>query len=502
MSSVYTDSIQNYFNRFLYDDAIMMTETLWQEFLKIIRAEVGNHVVETWFKAIQCSRWDSLSKVVYVQAPNHFVQEWVSQKYIHLFQHNLARLLNEQSVSVVFLDIHNQPLEAQKPSRESEIQNFSLQQKKVYEPAKIIRTEEKASVESYSSRALVSKMKQRGGMLNEQYRFETFVVGPSNTLAFSAARAAAEHPGKLYNPLFIYGSSGLGKTHLLHAIGHAIKDYYKKSVILYQSADRFVHEYVTAIRLNKIYHFEAKYKDVDVLLVDDVQFISNKEQTQETFFHIFNTLHQANKQIVFTSDFMPRDIVGLAQRLRSRLEGGLIADIQSPTLETMMAIVQKKGESFGHAVPDDLAHFIASRGCCNVRELEGMLIRVIACASLNQESLSVELGMRVLTHAEHKQNQKKTLSLLFIAATVAKQYGYTIQDLRSTQRHKDIVQVRHIALYCMKKLTLHSLREIGKFLDRRHHSTVLHAFETIKMRVETNVQFAQELEKIEKKLKE
>jgi chromosomal replication initiator protein len=439
--------------------------------------------------------------VVYLQAPNHFVKEWVSKNYMPLFQHNLARLLNEQSVSVLFVDSHHQSEPSFSATKESPATKIN-QQKKVYEPAKVIRAQESVpSDNSSSQRALVSKYKQRG-TLNEQYRFETFVVGPSNTLAFSAARAAAEHPGKLYNPLFIYGCSGLGKTHLLHAIGHAIKDYYKKAVILYQSADRFVHEYVTAIRLNKIYHFEAKYKDVDVLLVDDMQFISNKEQTQETFFHIFNTLHQANKQIVFTSDSMPRDIVGLAQRLRSRLEGGLIADIQSPTLETMMAIVQKKGESFGHVVPDDLAHFIASRGCCNVRELEGMLIRVIACASLNKEPLSLELAMRVLVHAGRKQDQNKTMSLSSIATTVAKRFGYTVQDLRSIQRNKDIAQARHIALYYMKKLTNHSLREIGKFLDRRDHSTVLHAYEKIKVRCEVDAVFAQEIESIEKKIME
>ena len=485
-----------------------MTEHLWQEFLKIIRAEVGSHVVETWFRAIKCHRWDSLSKIVYLQAPNHFVKEWVSKNYTPLFNHNLARLLNEQSVSVVFIDAYadadmqmHEQKDNQKKSQEP------VQQKMLYEPATVAhqaaaQTEalpEALKDHKVGAAVLVPKFKQRG-TLNELYRFETFVVGPSNTLAFSAARAAAEHPGKLYNPLFIYGSSGLGKTHLLHAIGHAIKDCYKKSVVLYQSADRFVHEYITAIRLNKIYHFEAKYKDVDVLLVDDVQFISNKEQTQETFFHIFNALHQANKQIVFTSDSMPRDIAGLAHRMRSRLEGGLLADIQSPTLETMMAIVQKKGESFGQAVPDELAHFIASRGCCNVRELEGMLIRVIACASLNNEPLSLELAQRVLVQSIRKDEPNKALDLLTIASKVAKQFGYTVQDLRSVNRNKDIAQARHVALYCMKKLTAHSLREIGKFLDRKDHSTVLHAHEKIAQEIGRDTQFAYTVRQLEETL--
>lgn len=467
----------------------MITETLWQEFLKIIREEVGSRVVETWFKAIKCTHWDSLNHVIYLQAPNQFVKEWVVNNYETVCRNNLARLLNVPSVSVV---VTNQ---AEHSAQRSE----PVVQAPLYEPAKVIPSKPGIIPSSSHNSMVVAKARLRGGMLNEQYRFETFVVGPSNTLAFSAAQAVAEHAGCVYNPLFIYGSSGLGKTHLLHAIGNAVKERRKKAVILYQSADRFVHEFIAAIRLNKVHQFEAKYKDVDVLLIDDVQFISRKEQTQETFFHIFNMLHQAHKQIVFTSDSMPRDIEGLAQRMRSRLEGGLLADIQSPTVETMVAIVQKKGESFSQQVPDDVAHFIASRGCCNVRELEGMLMRVIAYASLENESLSVELARRVLM-GHTGDNHTISLNLQDVATTVAKHFGYSLQDLRSEQRHKDIAQARHAALYFMKKLTKFSLRELGKFLARKDHSTVLYAYEKICVRIEGDVAFAQEMRSLERKL--
>lgn len=477
----------------------MITENLWQEFLKIIREDVGSRVVETWFKAIKCSHWDSLSKTVYLQAPNQFVREWVVSNYEELCKRNLARLLNVPTVSVVFV----------KNGESDSAQRFSdaptSAQVPLYEPARVIDFKTNAVVERPSSHAsketavaVVPKPRNKG-VLNEQYRFESFVVGPSNTLAFSAAQVVAENPGCLYNPLFMYGSSGLGKTHLLHAIGNAIKSRNKKASVLYQSADRFVHEFIASIRMSKVYQFEAKYKDVDVLLIDDVQFISNKEQTQETFFHIFNMLHQANKQIVFTSDSMPRDIAGLAERMRSRLEGGLLADIQSPTVETMVAIIQKKGESFGQQVPDDVAHFIASRGCCNVRELEGMLMRVVACASLGQEPLSFELATRVLSTHTHS-DIKESLTLQTIATTVAKHFGYSLQDLRSENRNKDMAQARHIAFYLMKKMSSFSLREMGKFLERKDHSTVMYAYEKMSQRIEREASFAREIQAIERKL--
>jgi chromosomal replication initiator protein len=468
----------------------VIIDTIWQDFLKIVREEVGSRVVETWFKAVKLVRWDAYEKVVHLQAPNLFVKNWILQHYKDLFRRHLGRLLNEHEITIAFLGFgvseKTEPVVSEAVATKQDI--F------LYEPAKqLVR-----NVQDRPKRLAPIIARRVRGLLNESYIFETFVVGPSNTLAFAAAQAAAENAGRLYNPLFIYGGSGLGKTHLLHAVGNYIMSCRKKAVVLYQSADSFVHDFIAAIRFNKVYQFEARYKDVDVLLIDDIQFISNKEQTQEIFFHIFNMLHQANKQIVFTSDSMPCDIAGLAKRMRSRLEGGLIADIHMPSLETMSAILQKKAAVHGVVLPTDVASYIASRGCSNVRELEGMLIRVTAVASLTNEPVSLELAERVLAHAGDKK--KESIGLREIAALVAKYFGYSLHEMRSSKRHKDLVQVRHISMYFMKKFTKSSLREIGQFFQRKDHSTVIHACEKIDKRVCADQVFAQELRSIEQEI--
>lgn len=472
----------------------MIIDTIWHDFLKIVREEVGSRVVETWFKAVILDRWDAYEKVAYLRAPNLFVKDWISAHYKDLFRQHLGRLLNEDELSIVFLDhdiASQNDTDAQ--SIGSKSSTLSAEMVGLYKPAKAVVQQNRPT----RSRAIVQRLSGRvRGLLNEQYQFETFVVGPSNQLAFSAARAAAENPGNLYNPLFIYGGSGLGKTHLLHAVGNQIRQQQKDALILYQSADRFVNEFINAIRFNKVYQFEARYKDVDVLLIDDIQFISNKEQTQEAFFHIFNMLHQAHKQIVFTSDSMPCDIVGLAERMRSRLEGGLIADIQLPSLETMIAIVQRKSDVQGKKIPEDVAYFIASRGCSNVRELEGMLIRVAAYASLTGEPITIELAQKILLNA--MDQKKEGIGLREIAMVVAKHFDMSLQEMRSSKRHKELARARHIAMYLMKELSDASLREIGKFFARKDHSTVIHAHEKIKKQCELDSVFMHEIKQLEK----
>ncbi len=276
----------------------------------------------------------------------------------------------------------------------------------------------------------------------------------------------------------MYGPSGLGKTHLLHAIGQSIKKNNKKSIVLYQTADRFVQEFIHAIRFNKTHLFEAKYKNIDVLLMDDIQFISHKEQTQEAFFHIFNTLHQAQKQIVCTSDALPGDIVGLAQRMRSRLEWGLVADISMPTLETKIAIVKKKAELHQEPISDEIAEHIARSVTSSVRELEGALIRVLACASLTRQSITLELVDKMLFKS-NPYPACKQIDLPKIVRCVISHFNVTLAELRSEKRNKEISQARHVAFYLMKKYTDKSLKDIGAFLARKDHSTVLHAYEKI-----------------------
>jgi len=455
---------------------------VWEEFLKIIKEEVGSRIVETWFKAVTLSHWDTSKKIIYLEVPNAFTKQWVASHYTHLFQTHLGRLLHQESPAIVFVDVFSYPAKPLVVGVPVTLQDE--QENKQESVAGPLATQQSAA--------------KNKAPLNAEYLFENFVLGPSNELAHAAAQAVAAHPGVLYNPLFIYGNSGLGKTHLLHAIGNRIKATRKKITIMYQTADRFVHEFINAIRFDKIHFFEAKYKNIDVLLIDDIQFISNKEQTQEAFFHIFNALYDAQKQIVFTSDSFPRDIQGLAERLRSRLEGGMITDIQTPTLETKIAIVKKKAESHNQQLPDDVAYSIASCALHNIRELEGALIRVLAFASLTKQPITIAMIEKVLVKV--KESKTMPVDLKHIAQSVASYYSVTIQDLRSIKRNKDLSLIRHIAMYLMKKMTPVSLTEIASFWRRKDHSTVIHAVDKIEKNIQKNNDFLLTLAEIERRI--
>jgi len=478
-------------------------DTIWPEFLNIVREEVGSRVVETWFKAIVFSRWDQISKTAYLQVPNSFVKDWLLQNYLSLFENHLSRLLYEHPIRINFFE-ENQTHHA--PATSAPITTSPATSSAISNTTAVARTQQKPPASNTkpaiikpATHALAKTHPHRSRTsINHTYQFNTFVVGPHNSLAYAAAHAITEKPGKLYNPFFIYGESGLGKTHLLHAIGNTLREHDNKCRILYQSGDRFVNEFISAIRFNKIYHFENKYKDVDILLVDDIQFLSNKEQTQEAFFHIFNTLYQAQKQIVFTSDSLPRDIVGLADRMRSRLESGLIADITAPTLETKMAIIKKKAEMHHEFLDDTIVEHIASTVHSNVRELEGALIRVFAFASLTKQPLTLELAQKVLTRT--RETKSTAIDLQKISATVAEHFDYSLQEIRSPKRDKDLTLARHIAIYLMKQHTQHSLREIGKFLERKDHSTILHALEKVEERKQSDPTFIQMLNQLEQQL--
>jgi chromosomal replication initiator protein len=466
----------------------LVTDTLWSEFLNIVREEVGSRVIETWFKAVIFVRWDPSNKTVYLQAPNPFVKDWLTTHYMPLFAQSLGRLLHEQQVTVVF--VHN---EAQgKPPQEPATPPAQFHEKKESFKASTSITIQPAVP------SLAKASPHQAQLRNQQYRFNNFVVGPHNSLAYAAAYAITEKPGRLYNPFFIYGRSGLGKTHLLHAIGNEIKEHNKNFRVVYQSADRFINEFINAIRFDKVYQFEAKYKDADLLLVDDIQFLSNKEQTQEAFFHIFNMLHQAQKQIVFTSDSLPRDIAGLAERMRSRLESGLVTDISLPTLETKIAIIKKKAEALNETISDEVADYIASLILSNIRELEGALIRVFAFASLTHQPLTLELTQKVLERT--KETKTPAIDLQKIGSHVAKHFDYSLQEIRSSKRDKDLTLARHVAIYLMKHHTNHSLREIGKFLQRKDHSTVLHAIDKVEERKKKDATFSYLMKQLEHQL--
>jgi chromosomal replication initiator protein len=470
-------------------------DQIWNQFLHIIAQEVGSRIVDTWFKAITLERWDAVQKIVYVKVPNAFVKNWVHTHYYDLMQVNLARLLHTEKPKIIIVDDSSVQVHAPE----------DVGAKPLFQAAHVLQKNNNvpigASAPSSAAHSLQVRNKTHAfhETLSSVYSFETFVVGPNNSLAFAAAHAVAKKPGSLYNPLFIYGGSGLGKTHLLRAIGYEIQQENKDAVVLYNSAHRFVNEFIYAIRFDKVLAFQKKYQSVDVLLVDDIQFISNKEQTQEAFFHIFNALYDAQKQVIFSSDTVPYHMQGIAERLRTRLSGGLITDIHMPALETKIAILKKKAELNGHELPDDVAHFIASCAVSNIRELEGMFIRVVACACLSNQKISLELAKKVIVQLEH---QPITAAVEFqqILKVLGKYYACELAQLCSKDRNKDIAFARHMAMYLMKKLTNKSFREIGDFLGGRDHTTVMHALDKIEKHLQKDEEFSRTVKKIEQEI--
>jgi chromosomal replication initiator protein len=330
-------------------------------------------------------------------------------------------------------------------------------------------------------------------IFNPRYRFETFVVGKSNELAFAASKSIAENPARSLNPLFIYGGAGLGKTHLIQAIGQQLRDSMSGSKIVYMSADSFVTEFITSIRYDRMQQFRDRYRKVDALLLDDIQFLAGKEQTQEEFFHTFNALYEAQKQIVFTSDAPPKEITTLEERLRSRFEWGLIADIQPPDLETKVAILRKKADERTIDLPQDAALFVAERVRTNIRELEGLLNRIVVYASMaGQKHLSLELTKEALKELLSKEN--KPITSTEIMRVVAAHYGTTVTNLKSKSNAQTVAFPRQVAMYLCKHLTDLSYPEIGRVFNNKHHSTVMYSVEKIDEKMQNDPQFARVLE--------
>ena len=329
-------------------------------------------------------------------------------------------------------------------------------------------------------------------ILNPRFTFETFVVGSSNQFAHAAARAVAESPSRSYNPLFLYGGVGLGKTHLMHAIAHETLRRGPDARVAYLSAERFLNELINALRFERMHEFKRRYRELDVLLMDDIQFIAGKDSTQEEFFHTFNALHEAQKQIVVTSDALPKEIPTLEERLRSRFEWGLVADIQPPDLEMKVAILRKKAEAEKIDVPNDVALFIAGTVKSNIRELEGRLNRVLAFASLTGKRLSVELARETLKDILGTEENRAVPAE--IIKSVAAHYGLRVSDLKARSNAKPIAFPRQVAMYLCRKLTGLSYPEIGRLFNDKHHSTVMHSVEKIERMVEDDGNFRKVIE--------
>ncbi|MDQ6645360.1 MAG: chromosomal replication initiator protein DnaA [Chloroflexota bacterium] len=340
----------------------------------------------------------------------------------------------------------------------------------------------------------VSPPRNGEGLLIPRYTFDTFIVGKSNQLAHAASMAVAENPGRIYNPLFFYGGVGLGKTHLLHAVGHMGE--LAGLNVLYVTSEKFTNEIINAIRSQKTAEFRMKYRQIDILLVDDIQFIAGKEATEEEFFHTFNTLYDANKQIVVTSDRPPKAIHSLQDRLRSRFEWGLLADVQSPEYEHRLAILRSKAELMRFVIPASVIEYIARPECSNVRELEGSLNRVIAYATLNDAPLSVSLAARALEHLYTSSKQTSVLTIEEIIEGVCRYYNVDAERLRGKQRNREIAWPRQVAMYVMREETGASLLQIGGTLGGRDHTTIIHGWEKVQAEMKNNDQTRREIARL------
>lgn len=480
---------------------------IWEEFLKIIKEEAGSQIVETWFKAVSLQSWDITTNTVTLDAPNQFVSRWIQDHYANLLKTHLARLLHAPVLKISFACVQKSPDQQAKNSfipasivgrQESEKKEKGHTEQESHKTEKPNSTSTNiipAKQDTFSPPE--KKTRERAGsQLNENYLFDNFIVGSNNSLAHAAAWAICENLGKVYNPLFIYGGTGMGKTHLLHAIGNEVQSRFPSLVVRYETSDNFINDFINAIRFDRSQQFRSRYQKVDLWLFDDIQFLSNKEATQEGFFHIFNTLHEQKKQIIFSSDTFPKEIAGLQNRLKSRMEWGLVADIQSPTLETKTAILKKKADYHLIKLPDDVALFIASRVMSNVRELEGALIRVGAFASLTNQSVSLELAKKVLFTLQ-QPSKKESVTLEQIMKNVAKHYNISINDIRSKKRNQEIATVRQVTFYLMKKMSFCSLQIIGSYVGGRDHSTVIHAIGKVEHLLASDPTFAQKVSALE-----
>ena len=477
-------------------------QLVWEEFLNIIKEEAGTHVVETWFKAVSFQQWDPSTETVFLTMPNTFVSKWIQQNYIPLVKTHLSRLLHANNIKILFACKNENDRDKRTTSPASTVpatsainKNLPSDGQQSFFPALVKKDAlipRKKSLPSFQRR---SRRHDRL-KLNKNFTFNSFVVGPTNELAHAAAVAVSQNVGKVYNPLFIYGGTGLGKTHLLHAIGNEIKEKFPTSNIRYETSDSFINEFVAAIKCDKIRLFREKFERTDLLLLDDIQFFSNKEQTQETFFHIFDSLYSLGKQVVFSSDTLPERISGLQNRLQSRLQSGLVADVQMPTLEMKMAILKKKALSLHNMnLDDEVTRFIAQQPTTSIRELEGLLIRLAAISSLSKQPITHDLSQRILHTSKNKQ---QSVTLSNVAKTVAKYYSVTVGDLKSKKRNQHVVFARQVAFYMMKKYTLNSLQIIGYYLGGKDHTTVLHAIDKIESLVKKDASFEQKLQTIYK----
>ena len=435
---------------------------IWQSALKLLQEKLSKHQYETWL--LPCEPHSLQDSCLHVIAATEFNRNWLENNYTELVQ-DCLRAVSGQNISVMF-SLSPSHIPQQPPAS--------------------------ASVQERTSDDTL--------ILNPKYTFDTFIIGESNRFAHAASLAVAEAPAKAYNPLFIYGGVGLGKTHLMHAIGDFVLTRYPRMKVVYISCEKFTNEFISSIQQRKTAEFRSRYRTIDLLLVDDIQFLAGKEQTQEEFFHTFNALHEANKQLIISSDRPPKEIATLEDRLRSRFEWGLITDIQAPDFETRVAILRQKAAADNFRIPLEITSYIADRVNSNIRELEGALIRIMAYTSFSRRTVTRELVDEVLKGL-FPEDSARTVTIKEIQKVIAAHFGLKLEDLTAKKRTRAISFPRQIAMYLARKHTDASLPKIGEEFGGRDHTTVIHACERIEVAIAETQGFGRTLKELEAKLK-
>ncbi|OGW37216.1 MAG: chromosomal replication initiation protein DnaA [Nitrospirae bacterium RBG_13_39_12] len=442
----------------------MTVEDIWKKSLCKIEEKVGLSVFELWFKPIKLFQLKEQQATIDI--PNKFFKDWIEDNYPEVVAEAIESVI-EGPITVRYRMVEKTDPIVKKIDMRLENRRQKLANKGIY--------------------------------LNPKYTFENFVIGPSNQFAQAAAKAVAESPGRTYNPLFVYGGVGLGKTHLINAIGNAVIDKGMETKVIFVSAEQFTNEVVSSIRHEKMGELKEKFRNVDLLLLDDIHFIANKTQTQEEFFHTFNALYEKQRQIVISSDRPPKEIGAVTDRLRSRFSMGLIADIQPPELETKMAILLKKAEMEKINISDDVAYYLASKVKSNIRELEGCLIRLGAQASLTGRMIDIEMAKNILR--DIIEEDEKPVTIDKIQRIVCEHFTLKLSDIKAKKRTKEVALPRQIAMYISKQLTSMSLSDIGKNFGGKDHATVIYAFKQIEDKRTKDESFNRTVEHLLRKIK-
>jgi len=471
-------------------------QEVWENCLKIIKDNIHYQSYKTWFVPIKPLKLDN--NVLTIQVPSQFFYEWLEEHYIGLLKKTIKKELGHEGrleYSIIMENSFNnpKPYSIKMPTASADTNNPAVSM-----PIDLNKGIAKEIPNPFVIPGL--KKIKVNSQLVESYSFENFVEGDCNRLARSAGFAVSENPGKTaFNPLFIYSNVGLGKTHLAHAIGLQVKDNYPDKTVLYVSTEQFIAQYIESVRNNNQNDFVHFYQMIDVLIVDDIQFLSGKEKTQDVFFHIFNQLHQTSKQLILTSDKAPVEMKGIEPRLLSRFKWGLAADLQPPDLETRIAILQKRLYNDGIEIDGDVTEYIAYSINTNVRELEGALISILAQSSLNKKSITLDLAKQMVD--KFVKSTSREISIDYIQKVVCDYFDLPLEAINSKTRKREIVQARQLAMYFAKKHTKSSLATIGLHCGNKDHATVLHACRTVNNLIDTDKQFRIYVEELDKKIK-